>query len=207
MVWPVTAAGMAAAKASATAVLGATTLNCTIAAVSQQHEELAPTAPHAAAGVSLKLRGITLLAEGASPRASDAHSANTMKDRSCADAPHSSSSALTSSQVLGGAGAGAAGLVVGVATGAGGVVVAAGVAVAAGVTVAPGVGAGLAVTAGAVGAGVAVAPGVGAGMAVTAGVVGAGLAVTAGAVGAGLAVAAGAVGAGGTAGVATGTVA
>ena len=76
----------------------ATTLNCTAAAALQQQELLLPAAPQAAALVLVMLCGMTLKAEGAKPRASDAHVANASDEVLSALTLHSSSSALTSSQ-------------------------------------------------------------------------------------------------------------
>jgi hypothetical protein len=85
----------------------AATSNCTILAVSQQHEG-APGVLHEVPVVSAMLRGMIAEASaGARPRAAAAQVAKVMEGTLAASTPHSCSSALTRSQLYEGLGAGA----------------------------------------------------------------------------------------------------
>ncbi len=78
-------------------MLAAATSNCTMAAVSQQQEELAPGLLHELAVVSAIERGMTARASaGASPRAAAAQVAKVVEAALAAFTPHSCSSADTS---------------------------------------------------------------------------------------------------------------
>ncbi len=85
----------------------AATSNCTILAVSQQHEG-ASGVLHEVPTVSVMARGMTARASaGASPRAAAAQVAKVVEATLAASTPHSCSSALTRSQLYEGLGAGA----------------------------------------------------------------------------------------------------
>ncbi len=78
-------------------MLAAETSNCTMAALLQQQEELAPGLLHEAVLVSAMVRGMTARASaGASPRAAAAQVAKVVEGTLAASTPHSCSSADTS---------------------------------------------------------------------------------------------------------------
>ncbi len=158
----------AAEYACARVISAATTSNCTIAAMSQQHEE-ASVALQGTPFTLAMLRGTTgetLMVP--TPIAAAAHVAKVVDRTDAASTPHSCSSAWTSSQVYEGLGA-VAGTVptAGVGASAADVAAGVGVGVAAGVAVAAGgvtaeVGAGVATGIVTAGVGVGVATGAGA---------------------------------------------
>lgn len=88
MLWPAMACGKAATQASATVMSAATTLNCTSAAMLQQHEG----APGVAQGVPatvMILVGTTGEASGAKPNAEAAHLAKLAAETTAASTSHS----------------------------------------------------------------------------------------------------------------------